>query len=81
MTMQPIGASTLVEWHDGNKENAYISFGTWNDDDEKDSHGVYDDKIFFYAHEGEPEIKAMATGYKEGFNVIDYDLIYDEIEV
>lgn len=81
MTRQPIGASTLLEWEDGGKESAYISFGQWNDDDEKDSHGICDDAVFFYAPDGVCEIEDMRTGYREGFNVLEYELIYDESEV
>lgn len=80
-TKQPIGAWTTVEWHDGGRETAYISFGQWNEDDNTDSYGVEDDAIFFYAHEGERQLNKLLTGYIDGFNVDGYELVYDISEV
>lgn len=81
MDKEPIGAWATVEWHDGRRETGYFSFGQWNDDDNTDSYGVEDDAIFFYAHEGEPQLKKLATGFTDGFNVGGYDLVYDISEV
>lgn len=80
-TKQPIGAWATVERDDDVRLTAYISFGQWNEKDNTDSYGIEDDAIFFYAHEGEPQLKKMLTGYPDGFNIDGYDLVYDISEV
>ena len=77
---KPIGAYADIEWNDSGLELAYFSFGTWTDDAETDSYGVDDDIIFGYT-DGEKGLNAMRSGYVEGYNVVNYDLVYDKEDV
>jgi len=50
--MTPIGASCAIRYHDSEDYfYAYISFGTWEDDAQRDSFNVLDSNIFFYCQD------------------------------
>jgi hypothetical protein len=84
-TKQPIGAYASVMWThpDGTPEdgaeysNVYFSFGDYDfdTDEDHDSFGVRDDRIFFYC-DGEQALKSYMTAGMEDFVVTDYELEY-----
>jgi hypothetical protein len=52
MEKQPIGAYATVQWIDDSESeysDVYFSFGEYIEETEKDSFGVSDSKIFYYA--------------------------------
>ena len=87
---QPIGAYASVVWlkPDGTPEDGtqysdvYFSFGGYDfdTDEQHDSFGVLHDRIFFYC-DGERELKSFMTAGKEDFQVIDYELEYDDKDI
>ena len=84
-SFKPIGATCTVQWEDElNPDNFainYISFSEWEDDAERDTHGVDDNTIFFYCPNGEEELKAlMKRDNGEGFWVEDYELEWKDGE-
>jgi len=79
MTNQPIGAYVTVEWIDDSESeysDVYFSFGDYIEETEKDSFGVSDDKIFYYA-EGVEDLDAMKNSTYD-FKVISYSLEFKE---
>ena len=59
--MTPIGASCAIRYHDSKDYfTAYISFGTWEDDAERDSFNVLDTDIFFYCQDLQ-ELEALTA--------------------
>jgi|GEM_PF-2696475 hypothetical protein len=56
----------------------YISFGQHNETTDKDQFGINDEDIFFYAHEGEGQLKALMQDSNEEFIVKSYTLSYPE---
>jgi len=81
---KPIGATCTVHYHDDNDPDSfaiwYISFSEWEDDAERDIHGVDDDHIAFYC-DGEEELKAlMKRDNGEDFWVEEYELEWKDGE-
>lgn len=82
---QPIGAYASVMWihPDGTPEDGtdysdvYFSFGEYDFDvdEDHDSFGVRDDRIFFYC-DGEHALKSYMTAGAEDFVVLNYELEY-----
>jgi hypothetical protein len=79
--VNPIGAHAVIRWLDTGEEgdSYYFSFGEYDEDNEPDhdSHGVRDDKIFFYC-EDEASLKSYMTEGMEDFVVVNYELEYKE---
>ena len=78
---QPIGAYANIRWLDTNEEvdGYYFSFGEYDDevDEDHDSYGVRDDRIFFYC-DGEHDLKSYMSKGVEDFVVLDYELEYQQ---
>jgi hypothetical protein len=82
MNKQPIGAYATVMWldnygvpEDGTEySNVYFSFGEYNEENDCDSYGVPDDRIFYYAFDAHDLNKLKDSTYD--FKVIDYELEY-----
>lgn len=75
MEKQPIGAYATVQWIDDSKSeysDVYFSFGQYIEETEKDSFGVSDSKIFYYA-EGLEDLDALKNSIRD-FKVISYSL-------
>lgn len=72
----PIGAECLVQLADHTTSWVYVSFGSFTEHHQHDGYGVEDDHIFYYASDGEKELKQMMKDPVEGFLVIKYDLTY-----
>ena len=75
--MTPIGASCAIRYHDSEDYfYAYISFGTWEDDAQRDSCSVLDSNIFFYCQDLQ-ELKSLTAADNGGdFIVKAYALEY-----
>ena len=75
--MTPIGASCAIRYHDSEDYfYAYISFGTWEDDAQRDSFSVLDSNIFFYCQDLQ-ELKSLTAADNGGdFIVKAYALEY-----
>ena len=78
--MQAIGANCEIIPYMGADYNmsAYISFGKYDQENDADSFGVPDHKIFFYA-EGEEGLKSlmlMDVMHPDDFTVLNYELEY-----
>jgi hypothetical protein len=72
-----IGAWCEIEWQDDlAKGFRYISFGTYDEENDSDSYGVADDAILFYCAESE-FLKLVETGSGD-FKIINFD--YEELE-
>ena len=72
-----IGAWCEIEWQDDlAKGFRYISFGTYDEENDSDSYGVADDAILFYCPESD-FLKLVETGSGD-FKIINFD--YEEIE-
>lgn len=80
----PIGALCNIAWVDtfDRPFERYISFGQYDEDEEDDTDefGIPDTDIFFYAFEGEEQLKKLmsATHTTEEFIVLGYELVYAE---
>lgn len=78
---QPIGAYANIRWLDTNEEvdGYYFSFGEYDDevDEDFDSYGVRDDRIFFYCG-CEQSLKSYMTEGGEDFIVLAYELEYQQ---
>lgn len=73
-TDKVIGAWALVQYlDDGSELEVYFSFGTYDEENNVDSYGVNDDRIFFYC-EGEEDLKSLMTEGMEDFIVKGYFL-------
>lgn len=76
---KPIGAYTVIRWLDTGEEVSgyYFSFGDYDcdTDEDHDSFGVRDDRIFFYCG-GEESLKSYMTEGAEDFIVLNYELEY-----
>jgi len=71
-----IGAWCEIEWQDDLAQGfRYISFGTYDEENDSDSYGVADDAILFYCPENE-FLKLVETGSGD-FKIINFD--YEEI--
>jgi hypothetical protein len=81
--MNPIGAYCNIEFDDGDiVDGYYISFGTYREDHEDpdagiaDNWGVPDERIFYYAPEGEAElIELMKPNKWNDFKILSYELV------
>lgn len=78
---EPIGAVCEIKYlSEGVVSSEYFSFaGLSEGDDECDAAGVHDDDIFYYANDGEDEIKSLMKqpfGGVNEFIVISYKLNY-----
>lgn len=86
-TKQPIGAYATVMWLDaeGNPEDGteysdvYFSFGDLVEDEDTDSFGVADDRIFYYAN-GKHDLEKLKQSTYD-FKVIDYELEYQDEQI
>ena len=82
--MKPIGAYTTIQWLDTSEEvdGYYFSFGEYDEevDEDHDSFGVPDDRIFFYC-DGEHALKSYMTKGMEDFVVISYELAYNDKDI
>lgn len=87
--MKPIGAYCNILFDDGDRvDGYYISFSDVPDcDDGKldvilDQYGVNDDRIFYYAPEGEAElIELSKPNPRNDFQVLSYELEYDDRDI
>lgn len=83
--MNPIGAYVNLEFDDGERvDGYYISFGTYREDEEDPDHGIPDNwgvpdsRIFYYAPEGEEELKELMQFNKwNDFRILSYELVED----
>ncbi len=75
----PIGAHITYNWSDNSVNHyGYVSFGEYDVEIDEDGFGVPDANIFFYF-----EDVVDMQAYKDGafdFDVLDYELIYQEEE-
>lgn len=76
--MIPIGAHCNILFDDGDEiEGYYISFGEYEDEAMTDSYGVQDDRIFYYAPNGEAELlELMKDNGNNDFKILSYELEY-----
>ncbi len=81
----PIGAYCSILFKDDGQtvDGYYVSFGTYRDDDFNDNSpifdnfGVSDDRIFYYAPEGEAELfELMQENPYNDFKILSYELEY-----
>lgn len=75
-----IGAQCQLAFKDDPESilDRYISFGQHNETTDKDQFGIDDEDIFFYAHEGEGQLKALMQDSGEEFIVKGYTLKYPQ---
>ena len=76
-----IGAECLIRnCDDGEADtrNVYISFGAYTEHHQHDGFGVHDDFIYYYADNGENELKELMTPSAADFVVISYELVYEQ---
>ncbi len=78
---KPVGAHCIIQWYDsGIEEQQYISFGEYDPEinEDFDSLGQRDDRIFFYCEDGEKQLKTLMAGmpFSEDFVVKAYELEY-----
>lgn len=81
MTKQPIGAYCNIEFDDGDTvDGYYISFSdppSLDDDLSRDQYGVPDNRIFYYAPDGEHELKLLGMDNPNNdFKILSYELEY-----
>ncbi len=88
--MKPIGAYCNILFDDGDRvDGYYISCSESPDFDEydnedvpKDAFGVNDDRIFYYAPDGEAElIELSKPNPRNDFQVVSYELEYDDRDI
>jgi hypothetical protein len=75
MDKKPIGAYATIKWIDESESeysDVYFSFGEYIEETEKDSFGVSDSKIFYYA-EDVLDLDALKNSTYD-FKVISYTL-------
>lgn len=81
-TTKAIGADIVGVWRSDWKATPferYISFGQHDGTDEDvDEFGISDNQIFFYAHEGEEQLKRLMSRDcdSEDFRVVSYELVW-----
>lgn len=77
---QLIGVHASMFWHSEPSKilERYFSFGQYDQENDRDTFGVHDHNIFFYAHEGEKQIKKMMEKEPNGFEftVMSYFPVY-----
>jgi hypothetical protein len=71
--MKVIGANALIQWiGEEQAQNAYISYGNWNEESNDDGLGVNDDFIFYYSSPTEIE-SYKEVSLNRGWTLIDYE--------
>mgnify|MGYP003350516717 CR=1 FL=1 len=71
---QAIGAWAEIEYlPEGDTISAYFSFGSYDEENEADSYGVRDDKIFYYCDMDEYELQQLMNATSD-FRVLSYEL-------
>jgi len=71
-----IGAWGLVRWSDTGEElQVYYSFGEYDENTGCDTHGIHDDKIFFYC-DGEAGLQSFMIGDDEHCTLVEYEIQY-----
>ena len=81
MIKQPIGAYATVQWIDSEPSqysDVYFSFGQFDEEKDKDTFGVNDMNIFYYAHDPH-DMEKMKNNTRD-FKVISYQLEYQQGE-
>jgi len=79
MNKRLIGAYATVQWIDENPSEyseVYFSFGQFIEETEKDSFGISDSKIFYYA-EGLEDMEILKNSFSD-FKVISYNLEHSQ---
>lgn len=79
-----IGAYATVQWLDADGkpeddtqyEDVYFSFGEYDEDNDTDTFGVSDERVFYYA-DGVDDLESMKTS-KHDFKVINFELEYQD---
>lgn len=83
--MKPIGAYCNIKFDDGDEvDGYYISFSeppSFEEDENPegmtDKYGVNDDHIFYYAPDGEAELKTLSEpNPRNDFQILSYELEY-----
>ena len=70
--MKSIGANAIIQWLGEEPQQAYISYGEWNEDNNTDGLGVSDDFIFYYSTPKELEsLKEYEPN--RGWSIISYE--------
>ena len=70
----PIGANVTLKMRDSTETiTRYFSFGQYDRENNVDEFGIPDEFIYFYAFEGEKELRERVY---DDFTVEAYDLIY-----
>ena len=83
---KPIGAFADILFNDGGSVSGYYisfsdpaSFDETTGDYSNDAYGVRDDQIFYYAPDGEAELKALSQDNPNNdFKILSYQLDYKE---
>jgi hypothetical protein len=85
MNKQPIGASVSIKWLDQLEfepiDGAYISFGDYNEETERDSYGIPDECVLYYCCEDDLKQLMDADKTPSDFIVIDYKLEYKNEQI
>lgn len=73
--MKVIGATATIQFNDSDTplEGAYFSFGGDSYENEADSFGVPDIRIFYFV-DGEEDLKALMLQNDEEFKILSYEL-------
>lgn len=80
-TNRATGVTALVRWNDTNETiRVYISLGEYIEEQDKDSFGLADDGIFFYAKSME-EIESLKTDTSNGWVIEEVWQVYYEDEL
>ena len=76
VNFQAIGAWAEIEYlPEGDTISAYFSFGQYDEENDADSYGVQDDKIFYYCDMDEHEMQQLMNSTSD-FRVLSYQLEY-----
>jgi hypothetical protein len=75
--MQTVGAQCKVAFIESPNytHTRYISFGQYDEEKNCDEFGISDDDIFFYAFEGEKQLKQLMNDSDMDFKVLSYELL------
>lgn len=78
---KPVGANITYCWEDEPEgiTHAYVSFGTYNEETDKDTYEVNDTFIFHY-FEGETELVNYINAPTSEFRVLSYEVVYGSID-
>lgn len=73
---QAIGAWAEIEYlPEGDTTSAYFSFGQYDEENDADTYGVQDNKIFYYCDGDEYEMQQLMSAESD-FRVLSYELEY-----